>query len=849
MQFDRAWDFTTGSSDVIVGLIDTGFDWEHLDLDTNVVWINPAEDINHNNRFDNYPSSQGGDLNGVDDDPAPGNGYVDDVIGWDFWNGDNNPAPPDTADGNHGTIVGSIITAETNQGNAYGVAGTSWNGRIMVLRAGDENHVDLEGIIDAINYAIDNGADILNMSFSSAFDVQQLEDAIQDADAAGLIMVGSAGDDDSDDEMYPGSYDEVIRVAAVDSMTAKTPDSNYGTDVAICAPSGLGGVDGIVTCDYGTSADYPGDQEPHVFKPFEVATSGGAAEVTGVVALIKAVNPGATKQFIIDELVRGATPLGDALYGQGKLGAGMANAYRSVTQWGTIDENTTWSNAAFVSGDLNVASGKTLTIAAGTTIWIARDDNEQTGGDSERVEWVIDGYLDVEGTEANPVVIQAYDPQGRDDWMGLHFSSSGQGGNLEYVVIKNASTGIEHYAPVTASHVTVSDCEIGIESYDDLDISSSTVTLCTDYGIYVRDGDVTLDDVEISYSDQHGFAVSSLHQYVDIDVYGTYLDVHHNDVHGVYPEGTVNSFELIACDIHHNGSYGALAGTDVPMEIVGGTIEYNGTGVVMVSDGVVGGSTVQYNTTNGVHLLGGEAIVGGCSIVDNPVGIYCAGSGTDPTIFDNDITDGGTGIVCVGQTGGTVAWNHIKRNGTGVLAYSGADPDLGDRSGTLDGHNSIYTKTGFNVANFTTGLTVKAENNYWGKYGPQPQKFYGQVDYDPYLSEEPQSAPARDEDDVTGTADPLPERFALTGAHPNPFNPATTISYDVPAPGGRVRIDVFDVGGRLVTTLVDRAEPPGSHGATWQGRDRAGQAAASGIYFVQMTAGGVVETKKIVLLK
>jgi flagellar hook assembly protein FlgD len=89
----------------------------------------------------------------------------------------------------------------------------------------------------------------------------------------------------------------------------------------------------------------------------------------------------------------------------------------------------------------------------------------------------------------------------------------------------------------------------------------------------------------------------------------------------------------------------------------------------------------------------------------------------------------------------------------------------------------------------------------------------------------------------------------LTGAHPNPFNPATTVSYDVPDPGGHVRIDVFDVGGRLVTTLVDEAKLPGSHREAWYGRDRAGRAAASGIYFVKMTAGSVVETKKIVLLK
>jgi hypothetical protein len=331
------------------------------------------------------------------------------------------------------------------------------------------------------------------------------------------------------------------------------------------------------------------------------------------------------------------------------------------------------------------------------------------------------------------VVIQAWQAQGRDDWNGFFITSSSPGANLEHVVIKNASTGIEHLAPVTADNVTISDCEIGIESYDDLDISSSTVTLCTDYGIFVRDGDITLDEVEISYSDQHGIAVSPLHAYVDIDVYGTYLELHHNEYYGVYTTGTVNSFELIASDLHHN-SVGAVSGTDTPFEFVNGTIEYNGTGVVMVNDGVTAGPTVQNNTTNGIYIAGGgEASVVNCSISDNPVGVYCYGAGTDPFIFNNDITDGGTGIVCEESTDGTVTWNQIKRNGTGVLAYDDADPDLGDGSGTLDGHNSIYSKNGFHVANFTTGLTIKAEDNYWGKNGPQANKFYGQVDYNPYL--------------------------------------------------------------------------------------------------------------------
>ena len=94
-----------------------------------------------------------------------------------------------------------------------------------------------------------------------------------------------------------------------------------------------------------------------------------------------------------------------------------------------------------------------------------------------------------------------------------------------------------------------------------------------------------------------------------------------------------------------------------------------------------------------------------------------------------------------------------------------------------------------------------------------------------------------------------PQRFALYQNHPNPFNPTTVIRYDVPAGGVRVTLRIFDVGGRLVRTLVNGNEGPGEKAVTWDGQDARGQPVASGVYFYQMVTKPYTKTRKMLLMK
>jgi hypothetical protein len=103
---------------------------------------------------------------------------------------------------------------------------------------------------------------------------------------------------------------------------------------------------------------------------------------------------------------------------------------------------------------------------------------------------------------------------------------------------------------------------------------------------------------------------------------------------------------------------------------------------------------------------------------------------------------------------------------------------------------------------------------------------------------------------TTGVEDAdLPTRFALHQNIPNPFNPVTRIRYDVPASGGTVSLAIYDVSGRLVRSLIDRAVEPGVRSVVWDGRNDGGASVASGVYYCRLTAPGYNETIKAVLLK
>ncbi|MBI4721091.1 MAG: right-handed parallel beta-helix repeat-containing protein [Chitinivibrionia bacterium] len=516
----------------------------------------------------------------------------------------------------------------------------------------------------------------------------------------------------------------------------------------------------------------------------------------------------------------------------------------------TQDHSASWRGNVFALGDVVVGAGRQLAVTPETKVLIWPDDLSGEGADTSRIELNIEGYLDINGAAENPVVFQSWQSNGRDDWIGIKLWTGSSGGDLDHVIIKNAETGIKHNVPVTLTNSTISDCEIGIESDDNLTLSSSTVTACTDYGVHVRKGTATLSTDTISFCDQNGIGVYPYYGALEAALDAASCFVHDNEVGGIAAGGSYAAVGVQYSKIENN-YYGITLGADCDILLEHCMIKNNDTGVLVgfvttQATGWVKYCTIRDNATNGIWMSDTDIVVWDNIIDNNDIGINCDGQNTNPFVYLNDITDYGMGIKCDHEATGLFIYNLIQSTGivTGVGAANGANPDLGHASES--GYNSFKQKKGYYVCNLTEGLTIMAEDNYW-PYGQAANRFIGFVDRDPYLDSIPNLVAPMDEQD--SREEIAPDSYALKHSYPNPFNPFTIISYEVPPSGDLVSISIYNAVGQVVKSLLSERKGSGYYSVDWDGRDSNGQPVASGVYFVQMRAGAFKETRKILLLK
>jgi subtilisin family serine protease len=321
----EAWDLSTGSSGVVVGVTDTGVDFSHPDLAAQQ-WVNPGENCGSSDpAFE--PCAQRTD--GVDND---GNAYVDDWRGWDWVNGDNDPFD----DHDHGTHVAGTIGAVGS--NATGVTGVNWNVKVMALKflnsAGSGTTADA---VAATLYAADKGAHVSSNSWGGGPFDQSLLDAIEYGAARGMLFVAAAGNDSRNNDVtptYPANYtsEAIVSVAATDHSDAMAFFSNYG---AKTVDLGAPGVNILSTTPGNTYQSFSG-------------TSMATPHVAGVAALLKARFPDASPYGLKALLLRSVDPTA-AMAGTTTTG-GRLNAFTAAS---CDDDPKVWlgaPSASFVAG-------------------------------------------------------------------------------------------------------------------------------------------------------------------------------------------------------------------------------------------------------------------------------------------------------------------------------------------------------------------------------------------------------------------------------------------------------------------------------------------------------------------
>jgi len=375
----EAWDIETGSEDVIIAIIDSGINYMHPDLIDNI-WSN----------HDEIPD------NDIDDD---NNGFVDDVIGWDFFNDDSDPMD----DNSHGTGCAGIVGAVGN--NGIGISGVCWDSKLMPIKSlSSQGAGSIWFLINGILYAADNGADVISMSLGGELVSSSLKDAVDYAFSMGYVLVAAAGNNADDEEFYPAAYDDVIAVSATNYKDKKIDASNYGNWIDVSAP----GYD-IYTTNLDNNYFY-----------FSM-TSSACPHVSGLAGLLLSQDPTLTNEEVRKIIRANVDPYDSEYY----IGTGRINAYKALTRYNTQPENPEKP-----SGETKGKPGREYSF----TSFAADDDGDDLyylwdWGDGSYSEW-LGPYTSGEECEASytwqqeanfPIKVMVKDGKGGESYWSAPF--------------------------------------------------------------------------------------------------------------------------------------------------------------------------------------------------------------------------------------------------------------------------------------------------------------------------------------------------------------------------------------------------------------------------------------------
>lgn len=889
------WAETLGDSNIIVAIADSGIDWQHPDLGgahpdkvNGALWTNWAE----------YYGTSGQD--------SDGNGYVDDIRGWDFvnvstsqcWPGqdcltpDNNPMDFE----GHGTNCAGMVAPLTD--NGIGIAGTAPGVKIMAIRVGWYNAsgqgvVRMDFCSQGMVYAAANGAKIVSCSWGNT---SFLASAVTTCLNAGMLIFESAGNNNDEVPSYLGSYNDPLRrvlsVAATSPNDTKSSFSSYGTWVDLSAPG-----EQIYTTHY----NYVSEQSTYTTTQ---GTSFSSPLAAGAAALVWSSNLSLTPAQV-SSILRDSCDNLDALNPAyaGKLGAGRINLLRALGD--NVQEVPgeflllrDAVHSASVGDTIKVLAshplqtvtllGKSLQILGGYAEgYVVRDplgtptvisgnaDNSavQYSGAVDQTS-VLDGFRLQDGGGrlfTNPfsgrygggMLLNGISPTLRNLVFTNNAVGSGStlglGGalalvnsqaTLENVVIEN-NTGIRGAGVfIYGGSPTLTDVVIA----DNVLLTTNPSHQPLGGGLHILDAAVTLNNVQISgHLDAvqgGGLYASSLSTPPAVTMTGGEVSDNTADEYGagVY----IDSGTLDISDAVFSGNARSVSAT----YLAGGALYAHGTAVT------VSGATIAQNLANS----GAAALLDACPTVEMTGTLIIRNTGLQfgPNLYIETCGDAQLANL-------TLADNHGNTGRSGLFAS--------DTPITVSNTISAFNTGGSGAANgiFIIGATPTLTcNNVFGNSGAayggvtDPTGTNGNIAADPLFCDRDAddyriqvgSPCSPDEsgacgligaldvcDSANSVADPAaPLAFRIEANFPNPFNPSTTIRFATPA-AARTTVVVYDLKGRLIKQLLDADLPASAHAVQWHGDDHRGRSVATGVYFYRVTSGEHTAVGRMALIK
>lgn len=944
LDLPEAWDLTTAADTVIVAVIDTGIDYYHPDIVANL-WINTGE----------VPADS------LDNDE---NGYIDDIYGYNFK--DDHGDPWD--DIGHGTHVGGTISAVGD--NGVGVVGGAYNVKIMSCKF--LNGGTSEDAAEAIVYAVDNGARVLNNSWGGP-DNQMVTDAINYAVSQGALVFAAAGNAGGNFAQSPASVENAIAVAATECRDLKAGFSCYGEWVEMSAP----GVN-ILSLRADSTDMFASAGEPlvHIF-PYpdgeyylSDGTSMACPHACATAAMVMSYYPYAAYEEVVGRVLAGCDPIDELNPGYaGLLGAGRTNVYNSLTV-------ACGPHLIFVSCDVDDSSGNgdgrldpgetaSLTVRLRNMWQDAHSLTAELSCDEPAVSIVSGlasygdiGMMQIKGNDFTPYVVELDQSYTAGDFIEFSLAMESPDRYSETLTFRLRTHTSElpgwpvstpgnlmtcpatgHFSSDSHPEVAVAILSHGLHIYDYL--GNLLPGFPVSFGTGFPSDAAAVGDVDGNGRDEVVLGTWSNEVHI-IDGDGNSLPGWPITVpHKVYATPVLYDIDddlllevIVGCNdakVYVFDSQGDHF-PGWPREMDAGTAfakvkaapcvgDVDGLGATIVVGAAVSGKVYAWNADGTGYI--------------NPDGFFAqtdtSNMRVSPVMADLD-SDGRLEIVIADDAGKVYVWND---DGTALAGwpldvggphngffYSPSIADI-DSDGLLEllicsKESAIWAweADGTDVEGwpvrpagddpmYSAPVVANVDGDRYPEImacGPEPYvSAYngggtGAVGWPADIGGRAYTVPTVDDLDNDGDPDvivasytaglhaidaeggvvsgpgwwptyryngwrtgtiPIGEctgvvgasgRISLSRNFPNPFNPETTLELFLPRPG-KASLAIYDVSGRKVASVLDEWLEAGAHTAGWDGRDRYGNAVASGIYFVKLEACGQERRTRIALLR